>query len=102
MILRLPAPAFALALALLAACSPAELGGECTVDDDCAAGLRCLGVEEQLGDQCAERRYCSVGCVEDGDCATQGDGVACISFGCQEEGSCDDCVSAICLVGSSG
>lgn len=99
---RLSFLAAALVTAALAACSPAELGGECETDDQCATGLRCLAVEEQLGDQCAERRFCTVSCAEDADCAAQGDGVACITFGCQEASTCEDCVAGACLVGSSG
>ena len=56
-----------------------EAGTACSADDDCAAGLSCLGIGNGTGGSCVTvARACTKSCSSDLDCLAVGSGFRCL------------------------
>jgi hypothetical protein len=70
------------------ALSPA--GSQCNADNDCAAGLSCLGLASRSGASCSTVvKACSKSCRIDNDCAAVGSNFKCFA-------TCGSAVSGTC------
>jgi hypothetical protein len=66
----------------------ASAGSGCSGDDECAAGLACLGLAKSSGGHCLpQATLCSKPCRNDGDCAAVGPDFKCIAT-CSGAGVC--------------
>jgi len=66
----------------------ASAGSGCSTDDECAAGLTCLGLAKSSGGHCLpQAMLCSKPCRTDGDCAAVGRDFKCIAT-CSGNGVC--------------
>jgi hypothetical protein len=65
-----------------------EAGSACSTDEDCGAGLACMGLGNQMGGTCTTvAKACTKSCVTDLDCLAVGSSYRCLP-NCQGAGTC--------------